>query len=288
MPRPSLSVVLPARDAEALIGDQLAALAAQSTDDFEVVVADNGSADATASVANAHRRDLRLRVVDASRRPGVSHARNAGVVAAAADRIAFCDADDVVDHRWAEEMTAGLDAHDLVGGHLEIASLNPPEILRWATSPTADGLPVTMRFLPYAVGANLGVRRGTFEEVGGFDETYRGGHEEVAFAWRAQLAGHSIGFVPGAVVHYRIRADRRGLTRQRFGYGRSYARLYADFRTAGPPATPLKRELRTYVELVRRGPREFRVGRGDAWLASLAWTAGRLVGDVDQRVRCPL
>src|SRR5688500_9296124 len=96
------SVVVPVRDGAATIGEQLAALAQQDfPGSWEVVVADNGSRDGTADVVRSFRDRLPgLRLVDASARPGASHARNAGAAAATGEVLAFCDADDVVDPGW--------------------------------------------------------------------------------------------------------------------------------------------------------------------------------------------
>lgn len=283
-----MSVVIPAKDARHLIGHQLAALAQQTMRDFEVVVADNGSVDGTADVVRGAGGTLDLRVVDASQRPGVSHARNVGARHARAPKILFCDADDIVDPGWVAAMSDALDTNDLVGGHLEVTRVNPPEVLAWGGSPTASGLPVTMGHLPYAVGANLGVRRGVLDAVGEFDESYVGGHEEVDLAWRTQHAGMSLGFAPDAVVHYRLRDSLRATCRQRFWYGRSYAQLYRSFRHEGIPRTPLALELRFYAVLLRSLPRDIRHDRFGHWLVTAAWTAGRLAGDVRYRVRSPL
>lgn len=283
-----MSVVVPVRDAAHVVGEQLAALQAQTHGDFEVVVADNGSTDATVEAVRAAAGALRLRVVDASQRPGVSHARNVGARHAAAPKVLFCDADDVVDPHWVAAMAAALDRHDMVGGHLEVTKVNPPQVLAWAGSPTEDGLPVTMGHLPYGVGANLGLRRSVLAAVGGFDESYAGGHEEVDLAWRAQEAGLTIGFAPDAVVHYRLRGSLRSMARQRYWYGRSYAQLFRNFRDSGVRPTPLSRELRFYAVLLRSLPRDVRRHRFGFWLGTAAWTAGRLAGDLRFRVRCPL
>jgi GT2 family glycosyltransferase len=279
---------MPVRDAADLVAHQLAALQAQTYADFEVVVADNGSTDHTVETVHRAAGSLRLRVVDASQRPGVSHARNVGARHATAAKILFCDADDVAYPGWVAGLAAALDEADLVGGHLEVTGVNPPRVLGWSGSPTHKGLPVTMRYLPYAVGANLGLRRAVLDCVGEFDESYVGGHEEVDLAWKAQHAGMRLGFAPDAVIHYRLRGSLRGMARQRYWYGRSYAQLYRAFRGSGVTPTPLRRELRFYVMLVRSLPRDVRHGRFGFWLGTAAWTMGRLAGDFRFRVRCPL
>lgn len=283
------TVVIPARDAAQLIGTQLDALAAQDVaGPFEVVVSDNGSSDDTAGVALARAADFAaLRVVDASQHPGVSHARNIGAMTSRAPVVLFCDADDAADPGWISAMVRALENADLVGGPLEAERLSEPGSTSWRHLPPDDALPVTMRFLPYATGANLGVRAALFRTLDGFDTSYVGGHEEVDFAWRAQLAGHDAAFVPDAVMHYRLRRSVPATMRQMFGYGRSYAQLFKRFRDQPIPRTPWRREVRTYLILAVRGVRAVR--RRDAgWLGSAAWTVGRLYGDLRYGVRCPL
>lgn len=288
MSPPTVSVIIPARNAADLIGLQLAALGRQTHTDFEVVVSDNGSTDDTVAVARALAGGLDLRVVDASARPGVSHARNVGLRAGLADKLLICDADDEVAESWVAAMAAALDDHDLVTGTLEVTKLNSDERARTFIPPMCEGLPLSMGFRPYAFGGNLGVRRDLFDRLGGFDEEYTDGHEDVEFSWRAIEHGATLSAVPGGVIHYRLRGSRGAVIRRQFRSGKSYARLYRDYRWAGIPATPLRRELGFYARLVTSLPRNVREGELDRWLVTAAWAAGRLTGDGSYGVRCPL
>jgi glycosyltransferase involved in cell wall biosynthesis len=93
---PRVSVVMPARDALPHVGGAIASVLAQTFADLELVVVDDGSADATRAVAEAFARDDdRVRVISGPGR-GVAAARNAGVSAARAGLVAFCDADDIL------------------------------------------------------------------------------------------------------------------------------------------------------------------------------------------------
>jgi glycosyltransferase involved in cell wall biosynthesis len=88
---PSISVVIPARNRERTIGECLDSVLGQSYPAAEVIVVDDGSYDATASVA-ASRRGVRVLALPHSR--GAQAARNAGVRSAAHGWIAFQDSDD--------------------------------------------------------------------------------------------------------------------------------------------------------------------------------------------------
>ncbi|MBS0558367.1 MAG: glycosyltransferase family 2 protein [Proteobacteria bacterium] len=85
-----ISVVIPACNAAAFLGEALASVAAQTAPADEVIVVDDGSTDATAAVAAKHG----ARVISTPNR-GVSAARNTGIAAAQGDWIALLDADDL-------------------------------------------------------------------------------------------------------------------------------------------------------------------------------------------------
>ena len=88
----SISVVIPAHDAEATLGRALDSVLAQTLRAGEIIVVDDASADSTASVAKSYAD--RVTILALPNRLGAATARNAGVRAAAGDWIAFLDADD--------------------------------------------------------------------------------------------------------------------------------------------------------------------------------------------------
>ncbi|QQM38853.1 glycosyltransferase [Streptomyces liliifuscus] len=225
-----VSVVIPVRDGALTLPAQLRALASQSyTAPWEVLVVDNGSTDSTREVAEKARPDLPgLRIVDAHERPGESCARNRGIAAARGDFIAFCDADDVADPGWLTALASAAQDADLIGGSLDSTVLSPMY---------ADEQPAPMTeqtdFLPFARGANCAAWKDVLTTIGGWDESYRGGGEDMDLSWRAHLCGYRVHYAHDARMHYRLRAELSGLARQKWNYGRSGARLYAAYRHAG-------------------------------------------------------
>jgi len=89
---PAVSVIIPTYNRAALVGEALASVQAQSFRDFEVLVVDDGSTDATPEVLAAWRE---VRVLRHPRRRGVSAARNTGVAFARGEWLAFLDSDDL-------------------------------------------------------------------------------------------------------------------------------------------------------------------------------------------------
>ena len=282
-----ISVVIPVRDAAAVLSGQLRALADQQVDEpWEVVIADNGSADDLAAVVAVWRERIPgLRIVDASDRVGVSHARNAGVRAARGDRILFCDADDEAAPAWVAVMGAALRDHPAVGGRLDRRRLSPPGAQRDELMVSTDLVPWP-GFWPFASGANCGVRAEVFAEVGGFDESFQAGGDDVAFSWRLHQLGHEPRFVPEAVVHYRERSGWRAAARQAYGYGRQDPRLYGRFAPAGMPPSGWCQAARTWAHLVVYAPRYWRSAPGRAqWVRTAARRVGRITGSVELRTR---
>jgi glycosyltransferase involved in cell wall biosynthesis len=90
--RPRISVVIPAHNAEPFLEATLRSALEQTLPPLEVIVVDDGSRDATASLAA--RFEPAVRVLQGGGR-GVSAARNTGVAEARGDWIAFLDHDDL-------------------------------------------------------------------------------------------------------------------------------------------------------------------------------------------------
>jgi glycosyltransferase involved in cell wall biosynthesis len=277
-----ISVVLPARNAAAVIEGQLAALCAQSYEgDWEVVVADNGSSDNTAEVARSWAGRLpRLRVVPALGARGPGAARNEGALSAGGELLAFCDADDRVATGWLRACSEALKDADVVAGAIDITTLsNPPEDpVRYFDAGMFD-------FLPAGLGANLAVRRGAFLSLGGFDETMRVG-EDIDFCWRAQLAGLRYCEARDALVVKRVPVTTLEILGKHFLYGRSDAALYSRYRSNGMPRH-LKRTVMVPKWLIRHFHFLLRPQERKHWAWQAGTYAGRLVGSVEHRVLYP-
>jgi glycosyltransferase involved in cell wall biosynthesis len=278
-----VSVVIPVRNGADYIGEQFEALASQTyRGAWEVVVADNGSTDATLDVAREWSSRLPcLRVVDASQRPGSSYARNRGAQEATGDYLAFCDADDVVAPQWLAALVASAPRFDALTGPQDVTVINEPAVQQWRP-PRAAKLP-RGGFLPYAPSCNLGVWADVFAKTGGFSEDYPQAHD-VDWAWRLQLASFTLGFEPDAVVHYRYRTSPRGVARQGYVSGVDGARLYRDYRRLGMNRPRLTRAVRTWMWLVVRLPYLASAEKRGIWLRRAGEAAGRVSGSVQFRV----
>jgi glycosyltransferase involved in cell wall biosynthesis len=240
----SVSVVIPARNAAATIAEQLRRVGAEALAvPWTIVVADNGSTDATPDLVRNHARvDGRVRLVDASGARGPAHARNAGARAATGELLCFCDADDEVEPGWLPALVAGAAGHHFVAGRLDVDTINAPAVRRRRPRPPAAQLTPP----PFAPSGNFAVWSDVFTAAGGFDETLRTS-EDVDLSRRLVAAGGRMGWAPDALVHYRFRAS-------------AWAAFWQTFRSAWFSVAAARRAG------TRRGVSAGEVGRRALWL----------------------
>lgn len=109
-----VSVVMPVRNSAAFIDEAIRSIRAQSLTGWELIIVDDGSIDASASIAGRHAVDderIRILTLPSS---GIGVALNHGLVAARCDYVARLDADDVAMPERLARQIAVLDAHPRV------------------------------------------------------------------------------------------------------------------------------------------------------------------------------
>lgn len=243
---PSVSVVTAFYKNDATYGAQLDALVAQrDAPPFEVVVADNEGSATLPQLVERYRDRLDIRIVPAADVVGQCHARNVGVRAARADVVALCDADDVVGPRWVRALYDAVREGDVLAtGPMRLDVINPEHVL--AAKARIEGYPEVPRprlqgpfpFLGhhvFATGCDLGLRRSTYLDLGGMDETMLGGSEDVDFTWRFIESGRTLVESPDAVVDYRLRTTPREVGAQQYRYMRAQLGFWDKSRRLGRP-----------------------------------------------------
>ena len=181
---PVVSVIIPAHNYGHFIGSPLDSLAAQTFEDWECIVVDDGSTDNTPEVVQAYaQKDERVRYLrqDNSRQAA---ARNNGVQNSAGRYFQFLDADDLIEPRKLERQVEYLEQHpevDIVYGDARFfPSENPSELLYsmwgentpWQPGISGCGSEVLLPLLKLnsiLVNAPL-TRRSIVERAGLFDE----------------------------------------------------------------------------------------------------------------------
>lgn len=101
---PSVSVVIPAYNAEATLAETLRSVEAQTFQDFDLTIVDDGSTDETPKIAKAFCADHSWAHYLRQDNQGVAKARNSGASASSGTYIAPLDADDLWSPNYLEEM----------------------------------------------------------------------------------------------------------------------------------------------------------------------------------------
>lgn len=206
MPEPLVSVVVNAFNAERYLAETLESVFAQTLDDWELIVVDDGSTDRTLGIARAasRGREEKVRVLQHPNggNHGPSLARNRGLDAARGTFVAFLDADDVWLPDKLEQQVAILRAHPQAGltygraliwrswagtgeadffyelGLAPDRSYPAPEVFRRQLR-NVDQTPTTS-------GSML--RLSLVRELGGFEPPFRGMFEDAVFFSKILLA----------------------------------------------------------------------------------------------------
>jgi glycosyltransferase involved in cell wall biosynthesis len=163
-----LSIVIPAHNEEALLGETIgaletarAALATERDEPSELIVVDDDSTDGTAALAASRG----AAVVGVAHRK-ISAARNAGAAQANGDLLVFVDADTIVP---AETLIAAVAVmrDGAVGGGARIRFDRPIPLWASMLEPVAA---LGYRVIGLTSGCFTFCRRDVFDTVGGYDE----------------------------------------------------------------------------------------------------------------------
>jgi GT2 family glycosyltransferase len=175
-----LSAVICTHNRADLIARAVSSVLANDHDDFELVVLDQSSSDATKrALESLIERHSNLHYMHTTR-VGLSAAYNAAIAGASGEILAFTDDDCVVPADWLTRIETAFESEpsaQLLYGQV----LTPPELQG------AEGILPTWEiarreiiargehFRVCGMGANFAARRRLFEQIGGFDEVLGGG-----------------------------------------------------------------------------------------------------------------
>jgi len=214
---PRVSVVICAYNAAGTIEDNLESLTRLNYPDYEVIVVNDGSKDATPEIASRY--PFKMISVPNG---GLSAARNLGWRAATGEIVAYTDADTRVDPDWLSYLIQPFLTTDAAGvGGPNVA----PEDDGWIAQCVArsPGGPTHVLFndtvAEHIPGCNMAFRRRALEEIGGFDPLYIKAGDDVDICWRLQERGWRLAFSPSALVWHHHRNSIRAYWRQQVGYG---------------------------------------------------------------------
>ncbi|MBA3867213.1 MAG: glycosyltransferase [Solirubrobacterales bacterium] len=205
------SIVIPTYQRRQIVVRMVRALERQELDDFEVVVAVDGSTDGTAAALRDLSLSFPLKVVEQDNL-GAGAARNAGAAAAEGEILLFIDDDMEADPRLLlEHERSHREGAAVVLGDLPLHPDSPRTLISWGVGLWASD----RRRRLLATGGNIGmsdlltgqisVGRSTYEEMGGFDTeiTREGlfGGEDTDFGYRVARDGLRMVYNPKAITY---------------------------------------------------------------------------------------
>ena len=156
-------------------------------------------------------------------RAGFAETCNAGAARTTADILVFLNDDTVVQTGWLEALTAPLSTRNGVpsaaitgaalfypDGQIQHSGVFMRRDVHGRLEAYNRRTPSPSGPVPAVTGACLAVRRDVWDDLGGFDESYRTGYEDVDLCLRARQAGHEVRFVAESqVVHLESKSPGR-------------------------------------------------------------------------------
>ena len=243
---PKVSVLMPAYNREAYIGDAIASVLAQHFTDFELVVVDDGSTDRTRAIAESYAaKDARVRVAANEKNLGQFENRNHAASLARAPLLKFHDSDDVMYPHCLEVMVPAMELAPEAAVGLSQGRSWPGGPCPMVLTPE---LAYTREFLGHGLfqcgpGGSI-IRREALDAVGGFRAA--GVHSDYLL-WLDMARRFSIVLLPADLFWYREHAGQDFRSSRAL---RDYARLAGEvWKTLNDPACPLQGRA---LEIARR------------------------------------
>jgi glycosyltransferase involved in cell wall biosynthesis len=233
-----VSILMPVRDAAATLARALISVACQSEPEFECVLVDDGSRDASREIAQRFcERDPRFRLIGAPR-AGLVAALNLGIAECHAPLVARHDADDVMHRERLARQCAALDANPALAGvgcHVRLFSGSERNrgmraYADWLNSLSTPAEVLRDAFVECPLAhPTLVLRR---EILGALGYRERGWPEDYDLLLRILAGGRALGVVPEPLLAWRDGPTR--LSRSHPAYARvAFTACKAEFLAQG-------------------------------------------------------
>lgn len=199
-----VAVVIPAYNGARFLRPAIESALNQTQPPSEIVLVDDGSTDETAEIAGCYSEITVLR----QERAGVAAARNAGAAATTSPILAFLDADDVWRPTKLERQAEVLASESSVAlVHVGVADVDANgralrEHLVGASGNVATRMLAFEEPVILGGGSGAVIRRSSFDEVGGFDNSLSTSADWDLYYRIA--CRHTVAFVPEVLLDYRI------------------------------------------------------------------------------------
>lgn len=250
-PSPLISVLMPVFNGADYIAEALDSALAQDFADFEIIVVDDGSTDASAAIAKARADSARVpvMVIEQTNR-GLPEARNTAIAAARGCLFALLDADDLwlPDHlRLAAEAFARESELGLVHFNIEImdAAGHVLSVPRRHWNDQRDAFRALALRLEHVSCPTAVFTRRAIDKTGGFDPAFTGLGCEDRDLWLRIVQIAPIRYVDRVTARYRVHPGAMSARRDRMHQARL---LLAEKVASSEAGKQLKRSMRAMIE----------------------------------------
>ncbi len=220
--KPLVSIVILNYNGAGYLEKFLPSVLATQYENFEVVVADNGSSDN--SIAIVKEKFPAVKLITNNTNEGFAGGYNWALQKVKANYYVLLNSDVSVNAHWIEPMVNLLESNKTIAAcQPKILSYNNSEVFEYAGAAggwiDALGYPFsrgrvfdvcekdneqydTAEPIFWATGACMMIRSELFHAMQGFDASFFAHQEEIDLCWRLQLAGYKIYACPEAIVYH--------------------------------------------------------------------------------------
>ena len=216
-----ISVVIPCYNQGHFIDEAVGSVLAQTCQDFEIIVVNDGSTDSETNGLLKDYERLKTRVITTDNQ-GLAAARNNGIREAQGEYILPLDADDRIGPTYLEKAVQLLDARQEFGIVYCQARLFGAVETKWQLPEFS----LEEMLLDNVIFCSALFRRQDWEQVGGYDESLTYGWEDYDF-WLSLLEmGRKVYRIPEVLFYYRVSADSMVRARPRQHKLETFTRIY--------------------------------------------------------------
>lgn len=201
MPESTVSVVIPAYNAEKCLGETLTSVLAQTRPADEILVIDDGSQDDTEKVAKSF--GDRIRYIRQANQ-GIAAARNTGIREARSEWIALLDHDDLMLPDKLQKQMAIIESRpELAVVYSSFDAFYPDGSTKHVAAFPAQKLWPAIRYRTPVLPSTAIIRRSALEEIGGFRNVYCADDWDLWFRLIRRYSPKAFYGVPETLTRYR-------------------------------------------------------------------------------------
>jgi len=216
-PPPKVAVAVLTHNGKKYLKTCIESLLNQTYRDFDIFLIDNASIDGSSEYVKQN--FPIVKVIRFKKNLGFAKAYNVAIKMINANYIVLLNDDTKTHPKWLEELVTAALEDERVGvlGSL-ILFLDKPDIVQHAggkITPIGTGIDIDFgrslqaidrrrRYVGFACGAAMLVKKDIFEKIGGFDNNYFTYSEDVDLCWRTWLYGYKVMFVSSSIIYHKF------------------------------------------------------------------------------------